>query len=72
MVYVLVFGRQIQEGTPSNKSSSLPTKDIKLIQSIIDTLFYYTIEVDPSIYPALNEISIAQSPTTEFTLTKVN
>ena len=56
-----IFGRHIQHGTQSDSSSLLPTKDIKTIQSIIGALFYYTRAVDPSMYPALNEISTTQA-----------
>ncbi len=65
-----VFGRHIQSGTPSDTSPMLPTGDIKTIQSIVGALLYYTRAVDPSMYPALNEISTNQSQPTANTLTK--
>ena len=60
-----VFGRHVQTGTPTDTTPLLPKEEIKLVQSIIGALLYYTRAVDPSMYPALNEISITQScPTT--------
>ena len=65
-----VFGRHVQSGTPSDTSPLLPIRDIKTIQSIVGALLYYTRAVDPSMYPALNEISTNQSHPTANTLTK--
>ena len=67
-----VFGRHIQHGKPSDSSSHLPAKDMKTIQSIVGALLYYTRAVDPSMYPALNEISTTQAHPTENTLQKCN
>ena len=65
-----VFGRHIQSGTASDTSPLLPNKDIKTIQSIVGVLLYYTWAVDPSIYPALNEVSTNQAHPTDNTLRK--
>ena len=63
-----VFGRHIQTGTAGDTSPPLPTKEIKIIQSIVGALLYYTHAVDPSMYPALNEVSLTQSCPTQRTL----
>ena len=65
-----VFGRYIQPSTPEDTSTRLPDTDIKIIQSIIGALLYYTRAVDPSMHPALNEVSLTQSAPTEVTLKK--
>ena len=49
-------------------SPHLPTKEIKIIQSIVGALLYYTRAVDPSMYPALNEASLTQANPTQRTL----
>ena len=67
-----IFGRHIQQGTPLDNTPLLPKEEIKLIQSIIGALLYYTRAVDPSMYPALNEISITQACPTKATLQKCN
>ena len=65
-----VFGWHIQTGTDDDTVPNLPTKEIKVIQSIIGALLYYTRAVDPSIYPALNEVSLLQASPTQQTLQK--
>ena len=65
-----VFGRHIQQGTPSDASPFLSSSDKKLVQSVVGALLYYTRAVDPSMYPALNEVSITQSAPTAATLKK--
>ena len=65
-----IFSRHIQQCTPTDTTSLLPKDDIKLIKSIIRALLYYTRAVDPSMYPALNEISVTQASPTEATLKK--
>ena len=65
-----IFGRHVQRGTPTDTSPLLPQEEIKLVQSIIGALLYYTRAVDPSMYPALNEISITQAAPTAATLQK--
>ena len=67
-----MFGRHIQPGTAENTSPPLPTKEIKIIQSIVGALLYYTRAVDPSMYPALNEVSLTQSFPTQRTLNQCN
>ena len=67
-----IFGRHIQQCTPTDTTPLLPKEDIKLIQSIIGALLYYTRAVDPSMYPALNEISVTQASPTDATLKKCN
>ena len=52
--------------------SKLPEKEIKVIQSIVGALLYYTCAVDPSMYPALNEVSLTQASPTHQTLQKCN
>ena len=63
-----MFGRHIQPGTAEDTSPHLPTKEIKIIQSIVGALLYYTCAVDLSMYPVLNEVSLTQASPTQRTL----
>ena len=65
-----MFGRHIQHGTAEDNSPRLPSSQTKLIQSIVGALLYYTRAVDPTMYPALNEVSLTQATPTEKTLQK--
>ena len=65
-----VFGRHIQQGTAEDTSPRLPASQTTLIQSIVGALLYYTRAVDPTMYPALNEVSLTQASPTEKTLQK--
>ena len=69
---VPIYGRHIQPSTPIDASNSLPPSKTKLVQSVVGALLYYTRAVDPSMYPALNEISITQAYPTAQTLEKCN
>ena len=63
-----VYGRHIQQCTADDTSPLLQPKEITLIQSIVGALLYYTRAVDPSMYPALNEVSLRQATPTKYTL----
>ena len=65
-----IFDRHVQYSTPDDTFSRLSDTDTKLIQSIISTLLYYARAVYPSIYPALNEVSLTQVAPTKSTLKK--
>ena len=67
-----VFGQHIQTGTDHDNSAKLPTTEIKVIQSIVGAVLYYTRAVDPTMYPALNEASLPQASPTQQTLKKCN
>ena len=67
-----IYGRHIQQSTPIDSTSLLlPSQNI-LVQSIVGALLYYTRAVDPSMYPAINEISTTQAKPTSATLDKCN
>ena len=62
--------KKIQYTSPRDDSPLLDKKGIKKVQKINGTFLYYGVAVDPTILPALNEISTQQSAPTENTLKK--
>ena len=67
-----VYGSTKQQQPTTIKSSpALSDSATKRIQSITGTLLYYARGVDPTMLPALNEISAQQSAPTQDTETKV-
>ena len=69
---VPAYGQKIQFTEIEDKSPLLTEKDTKLIQAISGTFIYYGRAVDPTILPALNEISMQQSAPTQNTKKKCN
>ena len=65
-----VYGRHQQVGTPSDTAPKLQGAAISLLQSVVGALLYYTRAVDPSMYPALNEVSVQQSAPSQATWKK--
>lgn len=66
----VVHGKRRQHGTPDDTSDRLDPKKIRELQSIVGSLFYYTRAVDPSLLPALNEISTQQAQPIKFIWSK--
>ena len=64
------YGQKTQFAPEPDKTSDLNEKDKKLVQSIVGAFLYYGRAIDPSILPALNEISTQQSKPTKKTLDK--
>ena len=60
-----VYGKKIQLAEEQDNTRALPAKEVKKVQAISGTFLYYGRAVDPSILPALNEISMQQSAPTE-------
>ena len=60
-----VYGKTRQYGTPEDMSPRLNHTKLKQTQSIVGSLLYYARAVDPSMLPALNEISINQAQPSE-------
>jgi hypothetical protein len=59
----------------AKEPTKLPTLDkvgTQCVQGINGTLLYYTRAVDPTMLPALNEISSQQASPTSLTTTKCN
>ena len=65
-----IFGRHVQQSIPDDSSNLLPKAKVKLVQSIVGALLYYTQAVDTFMYLALNEISIIQVTPIDNTLEK--
>ena len=65
------FGQHIQRTTPEDSTEFLPKDEIKLIQTIVGALLYYTCAVDPPMFPVLNKILITQAAPTQVTLKNV-
>jgi hypothetical protein len=61
-----VYGKRLQM-TPVDTTAPLDTKGIRRVQSIIGSILYYSRAVDPTMLPALNDISSKQSKATEDT-----
>ena len=59
------YGKKIQFAPEPGKSKQLDTKEKKLIQSTVGAFLYYSRAMDPTILPALNDISIQQSKPTK-------
>ena len=65
------YGQRIQQATIKSSSPTLNEKQTKVIQAIVGTLLYYARGVDPTMLPALNEISTEQAAPTLDTERKV-
>jgi hypothetical protein len=63
-----VYGQKIQYTAKPDTSPPLDKKGSTKVQSINGTCIYYGRAVDPTILPAVNEISIQQSKPTERTM----
>jgi hypothetical protein len=63
---VPTYGRRLQMA-PIDKTTPLPPKGIRCVQSIIGSILYYARAVDPTMLPALNGISSKQAKATEQT-----
>ena len=61
------YGAQVQYAQDDDSSPLLTEKTIILVQQIVVTLLYYSIEVDPTILTALGSIAAQQSKGTEKT-----
>ena len=57
---------------PPDTSKKLNDKETKHIQRIVESFLYYARAVDPTILPALNEISYSQASPTKLTTKKCN
>ena len=65
------YSQRIQYAPQLDVSCLLDKKGIKFIQSTTGSLLYYSRALDPTILPALNEISTSQATPTELTKSKV-
>ena len=61
------YGQKIQFAHEPAPSPYLYSKDTTCIQQIVGTLLYYARAVDPTMLPAINDISSQQSTSTEIT-----
>ena len=59
------YGRKTQYSPEPDKTPLLNATQKKKVQSIVGSLLYYARAIDPSILPALNEISTEQAAPTE-------
>ena len=66
------YGRKTQYSPEPDTSPLLDATQKKKVQSIVGSLLYYAQAIDPSILPALNEISTEQAVPTENTMKKCN
>ena len=64
------YGKTTQYAPEPDRSELLDSKGQRYIQSIVGTFLYYARAIDPTILPALNEISTQQSKPTKKTLAK--
>ena len=64
------YGKQTQYAPEPDRTNFLDAKRTKLVQSIVGAFLYYARAMDPTILPALNEISTQQSKPTEKNLGK--
>jgi len=64
------YGRQTQFAPELDRTPKLDAKRKQQVQSIVGSLLYYGRAIDPSILPALNEISTEQTNPTENTMKK--
>ena len=67
-----VYGKTLQHAPPPDTTDKLDAKGIKHIQSICGSFLYYARAIDPTILPALNEISVQQAAPTLDTTKKVS
>ena len=66
------YGTKPQKATPEDTTKQLVGKAIRNVQSKIGTFLFYGRAVDPTILPALGEISLKQSSPTEKTENELN
>ena len=66
------YGQQQQFFPAPDKLPKLNAKDTKNIQRIVGSFLYYARAVNPTILPALDEISYSQASPTTTTLAKCN
>ena len=64
------YGQKIQLSKQSSSSPKLNTKNTNHVQSINGTFLYYTRTINPTLLPALNEISTSKSAPTQDILNK--
>ena len=65
------YGKKIQYSSPPDKSRQLNLKGSKRVQSVCGNFVYYARAVDPTILPAIHEITMVQSNPTESTNNKI-
>ena len=63
------YGAHLQYAPDDNSSPLLPAKTINLVQKIVGTILYYSIEVDPTMLTILGSIAAQKSKVTEKTYT---
>jgi hypothetical protein len=66
-----MYGKQPQLATPADESPLLSASETKRIQEVSGTMLYYAQCVDPTILPALGDISTQQATPTENTKKEV-
>ena len=66
------YGQKVQFSHEPAPSPSLSKQQTTRIQQIVGTLLYYSRAVDPTMLPAINDISSQQSKPTETTLKHLN
>ena len=59
------YGAQVQYAQDDDSSPLLPAKTINLVQTIVGTLLYYSIAVDPNMLTALSSIATQKLKGTE-------
>jgi len=64
------YGAKVQLAQEEDQAPILNPQDTKFIQSVTGSLLYYARAVDPTILPALNEISTKQAAPTRHTMDK--
>ena len=67
-----VYGQRIQYAKDPSNSPLLNAIDTLRVQSINGTILYYARAIDPTLLPALNEISTSQAAPTQDTMDKCN
>jgi hypothetical protein len=65
------YGVKVRYVKQSDESPKLDKADIKYVQQVAGTLFYYGQVVDPTILPALSTIASEQAAPTERTMERV-
>ena len=66
------YGQKIQYAPPPDATVKLSTKGQRRIQSIVGKFLYYGRGVDPTVLPALGDISTAQAAPTDNTVKKTS
>ena len=67
-----VYGKHIQLATQKRSAPEINSTDTNRVQPINGTFIYYAWSVDPTMIPALNEISTFQYTPTQHTMDKCN